>query len=59
MKDESDLTTLETPVTNLRELTELHAFLLKLYYERTAIIIDEDDMLDEDVEVDEEPEATF
>lgn len=59
MKDESDLTTLETPVTNLRELTEMHAFLLKLYYERTAIIIDEVDMLDEDVEVDEEPEATF
>ena len=54
-----DLTTMETPMAHLRDLNELEVYLLKLYYDRTDIILDETDIFDDEVEVEEEPEVTY
>ncbi|MGX1195817.1 hypothetical protein [Metabacillus sp. SLBN-84] len=59
LDDAKDLTTLETPVMNLRELNGFEVYLLKLYYDRAAFVLDETDILDEDVEVEAKPECYF
>lgn len=55
--ENEDLTTLKTPIANLRELSELEVFLLKLHYDRTEIILDETSIYDEDIEIEAKPEA--
>ncbi|MCC2248936.1 hypothetical protein JUJ52_03055 [Virgibacillus sp. AGTR] len=51
-----DITSLELPMSNLRDLTDLEVYLLKLHYDHTAVIIDETDISDDYVEVNAEPE---
>lgn len=58
-RNKSDLTMLDTPMNNLRDLNSLDTFLLKLYYDRTELVIDQEDITDEDIEVSAEPEADF
>lgn len=57
--DTCEITSLETPFSNLRDLNDLEIYLLKLYYDQTAIILDELDIEDENIEVDAEPEARY
>ncbi|WP_078598644.1 hypothetical protein [Evansella clarkii] len=59
LRGDNDLTRMETPMRYLRDLNKLEVCLLKLYYDRTEIILDETDIYDEDVEVKAEPEASF
>lgn len=54
-----DLTTMETPMANLRELNEFEIYLLKLYYDRADIILNATELLDDEVEVDAEPEVSY
>lgn len=58
-RGEKDITKLELPMQNLRDLTDLEVYLLKLHYDGTEIIIDEADISDDDVEVNAEPEYSL
>lgn len=56
---EKEITSLELPLNNLRDMNDFEVFLLKLHYDRTTIEIDERDIHDEEVEVKAEPEYTL
>lgn len=58
-RGDKDITSLELPMNRLRDLTDLEVYLLKLHYDDTAIIIDEDDLSDDYVEVKAEPEYSL
>lgn len=56
---DKDITSLELPMNNLRDLSDLEVYLLKLHYDNTSIVIDEDDLSDDYVEVKAEPEYSL
>lgn len=58
-KSDMDITKMEMPLNNLRELNDLEIYLLKLHYDNTEIILDEEFIEDDEVEVDAEPEYTL
>lgn len=58
-RGEKDISSLELPMNNLRGLTDLEVYLLKLHYDHTAIIIDEADISDDYIEVKAEPEYSL
>lgn len=58
-RGDTDITSLELPMNHLRDLTDLEVYLLKLHYDNAAIIIDETEISDDDVEVDAEPEYSL
>jgi hypothetical protein len=58
-RGDKDITSLELPMNHLRDLTDLEVYLLKLHYDNAAIIIDETEISDDDVEVDAVPEYSL
>lgn len=56
--DAQEITSLETPYMNLRNLSDIEVYFLKLYYDHTKINIDEEYM-EEQFEVDDEPEYSL
>lgn len=57
--NKEDITDLQLPMNNLRNLTDLDVYLLKLHYDNTSIIIDETEISDDCVEVKAEPECSL
>lgn len=51
-----EITGMETPITHLRDLNELEIHLLKLFYDKTDIVLDETEIYDDEVEIEEEPD---
>lgn len=53
---DQEITSLELPLNNLRDMNDFEVFLLKLYYDRTSIEIDKRNIYDEEVKVKAKPE---
>lgn len=56
-RNEKDLTLLETPMTQLRDLTEIEVFLMKLHFDDAEIVLDQTYIRNDEIEVEAEPEA--